>query len=78
MTTCNLATAIAQNNKKVLLVDADMRKPRIAGIFNKKTGKGLSQFLSGQAGYEEVVQQTDIENLSHPTARWGILEYLFN
>lgn len=64
VTTCNLAAAIAQNQKRVLLVDADMRLSRLHNIFNKKEAKGLSSFLLGKARYEDVVHGTDVENLS--------------
>ncbi|MDD2654206.1 MAG: polysaccharide biosynthesis tyrosine autokinase [Candidatus Omnitrophica bacterium] len=63
-TLCNLAIAMAQNQKKVLLVDADMRKPRLHEIFKNKNKAGLSSYLSGQAAFDELVQNTDIENLS--------------
>jgi len=48
----------------VLLVDADMRKPRLHTVFNKENEVGLSNFLSVQAKLEEVIQQTGIEHLS--------------
>jgi succinoglycan biosynthesis transport protein ExoP len=63
VTVCNLAVAIAQNQKRVLLVDADMRRPRLHGIFEIKDGKGLSSFLLGHAQYEELIQETGVENL---------------
>ncbi|MCK5178137.1 MAG: polysaccharide biosynthesis tyrosine autokinase [Candidatus Omnitrophica bacterium] len=63
-TACNLAIVMAQNNKKVLLVDADMRKPRLHQVFNTDINKGLSTYLSGQSSFEEVVCTTDIANLS--------------
>jgi len=63
-TVCNLGIAMAQNKKKVLLVDADMRKPRLHEVFKKDNTVGLSSFLSGQAGMEDIIQKTDIENIS--------------
>ncbi|MFC1709246.1 polysaccharide biosynthesis tyrosine autokinase [Candidatus Omnitrophota bacterium] len=63
MTLCNIGITMAQNRSRVLLVDADMRKPRLHKIFKKKTKIGLSSFLSGQSGFNEVVQETDINNL---------------
>lgn len=64
MTLCNLGIAIAQNRKKVLLVDADMRNPRVHEIFKTDMKNGFSTFLSGQADFDEVVKKTEIENLS--------------
>jgi len=63
-TVSNLAIAMAQNNKKVLLVDADMRKPRLHHVYEVDNKKGLSTYLSGQTSFEEIVHSTDIENLS--------------
>ena len=64
MTLCNLGIALAQNQKRVLLVDADMRKPRLHEVFKKPNDTGLSNYLAGQSGFQDVIQKTDIENLS--------------
>ena len=63
-TLCNLGIAIAQSGKRVLIVDADMRKPRLHGIFKSKNDIGLSAFLSTQAKADEIIQETDIKNVS--------------
>lgn len=63
MTLCNLGISLAQNHKKVLLIDADMRKPRLHDVFKKPNDKGLSNYLSGQAPLSEVIQKTAIDNL---------------
>lgn len=63
-TLCNLGIAIAQNQKKVLLVDSDMRKPRLHDVFGKPNDNGLSNFLAGQSKIGEVIQKTAIENIS--------------
>jgi len=63
-TLCNLGISMAQNNKKVLLVDADMRKPRLHNTFGVENKEGLSNFLSCQSGFDGIVQKTDIEGLS--------------
>ena len=63
-TVSNLAITMASGGNSVLLVDADMRKPRVHTIFNVKNSTGLSSFLTGQAELEEVVKKTDIPNLS--------------
>ena len=51
----NLAIAFSMMNKKVLLIDADMRKPVQHKCFEVKTNIGLSEVLSGQAKFEDVV-----------------------
>ncbi|MCK5162034.1 MAG: polysaccharide biosynthesis tyrosine autokinase, partial [Candidatus Aureabacteria bacterium] len=63
----NLGTVIAHTGKRVLLVDADMRKPNLHKVFRKKnrgknSEKGLSDFLSGRAEFKDLVQETEIEN----------------
>lgn len=64
ITLCNLGIAIAQNTQSVLLVDADMRKPRLHEAFSKDNNVGLSSFLSGQASFDGIVQRTGIDGLS--------------
>ena len=63
ITLCNLGIAISQNKKRVLLVDADMRKPRLHEAFAKENKEGLSSILSGQSSIDDVVKKTDIENV---------------
>lgn len=68
----NLAAAFAQINKKVLLVDIDMRKGRQYSLFNLRPRPGLSNFLSGvvdqdfvgeKENIQNYIQKTDVENL---------------
>lgn len=70
--TANLAVAFAQINKKVLIIDVDMRKGRQYSLFNLNPRPGLSNFLSGvvdsdfmldKDNIESYIQPTDIENL---------------
>lgn len=68
ITLCNLGIAMAQNNKKVLLIDSDMRKPRLHYLFNVKNDKGLSSVLSGQSELKDVIQKSEIENISLVTS----------
>ena len=66
--TTNLALMFAQSDAKVVLVDADIRKGRIAKYFKRKSAPGLSDYLSGQATLEEVIHNSHInENLSYIT-----------
>jgi capsular exopolysaccharide synthesis family protein len=64
LTACNLAITMAYSGNSVLLVDADMRKPRIHEVFKQEGDFGLSNFLTGQASLDEITKKTDIENLS--------------
>ncbi|HBT9116687.1 TPA: polysaccharide biosynthesis tyrosine autokinase [Klebsiella pneumoniae] len=52
----NLAAIIAQAGKKVLYIDADMRKGYIHNIFNKSNENGLSDYLSGKISYEKIIK----------------------
>ena len=59
----NLAALCAGLGKKVLLIDADLRKGRLHKEFGIKRGKGLSQILLGEASVDSVIQSTEVENL---------------
>lgn len=63
-TTANVAVAFAQSNKRVLLIDADLRKPSQHHIFGKSNRVGLTNVLFKQKLLEEVIQSTDTDNLS--------------
>lgn len=57
------AVSLAQIGKKVLLIDADIRKSVLASRYQmKKEVGGLSQYLSGQKKLEDVINRTDVEN----------------
>ena len=66
-TSANLAIAFAQLGKKVLLIDADMRKPTIHKLFSTHSTPGLSNILSGQDA-KDIIKSTDYENLYLITA----------
>lgn len=61
---CNLAITIAQSGARVVLVDADMRKPRLHQVFKKTQTHGLSHALTNSTDPVEFVTKTHIENLS--------------
>jgi capsular exopolysaccharide synthesis family protein len=65
---CNLGIVIAQGKNSVLLVDADMRKPRLHGVFKVKNDKGLSTFLLGKTDLEGVVRKTQVDGVSLVTS----------
>lgn len=58
----NLALSFGQNNKKVLLIDCDLRKPSVHKNFKMSNLSGLSELLLGRAELRDVVQQRN-ENL---------------
>jgi len=62
-TTMNLGIVFALSGKKVLIIGADMRKPKIYNDFDLTNDFGLSTYLSNSNTYDEVIQQTQIENL---------------
>jgi succinoglycan biosynthesis transport protein ExoP len=61
----NLAVSIAQSGKRVLLVDADMRRPRQHTTFGISSKEGFSTVLSGQSQWREVMYECEeIEGLT--------------
>lgn len=56
----NLAMATAQMNSKVLLIDADLRKPTIHRFLKLDQKVGLSTALGGFSAFEDVIKKTDI------------------
>ncbi len=55
VTSANMATTLAETENKVLLIDADMRKPVQHKNFRLKNKEGLSTILSGEKSFEECV-----------------------
>jgi capsular exopolysaccharide synthesis family protein len=61
-TIANIAISFAQLGGKILVIDADLRKPRLHKIFKVRNLRGLSSYLTSKATLEEIVQKTAIEN----------------
>lgn len=59
----NLAISFSKMEKKVLLIDADMRRPNIHNIFKLNNEFGLSNVISKMASFEDAVQHNVISNL---------------
>jgi capsular exopolysaccharide synthesis family protein len=53
---CNLAIAFAEAGKRVMLIDADLRRPRMADYMGIEGAVGLTNVLAGQARLRDVVQ----------------------
>lgn len=65
--TANLAITLAQANKRVILVDSDIRKPRLHKVFELENTMGLSDYLRNSSD-GLYIRKTNIENLSIVTA----------
>ena len=59
----NLAAVLAQSGKKVLIIDADMRKGYLQTQFGLKWDDGLSDYLSGRLNLEQITKPSKIEGL---------------
>lgn len=59
----NLATILAQSNKRVLIIDGDMRRGYLHKYFNHDNQSGLAEYLNGQQTPENIVKSTDVPHL---------------
>lgn len=62
-TTINLAVAYAQAEKKVLIIDADLRKPTLHHSFHVANRQGLTNVLTGQSELSSVIVSSELDNL---------------
>lgn len=62
-TSANLAITFAQQGHRVLLIDCDMRRPRVHKIFRERQDRGLSEVLLGEAVSAEATRKTGIDGL---------------
>ena len=61
----NLAVSFAQLEKRVLLIDCDLRSPKIHKIFDMDKGDGISELLaSADTSVDKYIKKTDLPNLS--------------
>jgi capsular exopolysaccharide synthesis family protein len=55
----NLSYLLGQKNKKVILLDLDLRKPKMQRVFNVPNKDGLTDYLSGKISYEKLIQHSE-------------------
>ncbi|HYE18465.1 MAG TPA: polysaccharide biosynthesis tyrosine autokinase [Tepidisphaeraceae bacterium] len=65
---CNLAAGLALNGRRILLVDANFRRPEIHKVFGLPNGQGFSDVLNAVAAFDEVLRETQVPNLAVMTA----------
>jgi succinoglycan biosynthesis transport protein ExoP len=63
-TACNLATSWAKSGLRILVVDADLRRPSQHRLFGVENRLGLGNYLKGEATLDEVIHPTSVSNLS--------------
>ncbi|OTG66904.1 tyrosine protein kinase [Acinetobacter sp. ANC 4470] len=59
----NLATILAQSNKRVLIIDADLRRGYLHKYFNQDYQPGLAEYLNGQSELSQVIKSTEVSGL---------------
>ncbi|MDG5815738.1 polysaccharide biosynthesis tyrosine autokinase [Chitinispirillales bacterium ANBcel5] len=59
----NLAISFAMDGKKVILIDADLRRSHLHHLFNVPADTGLSEYLFAQKDCDEIIKGTEYENL---------------
>lgn len=60
----NLATILAQSDKRVLIIDADLRRGYLHKYFNYDTQPGLTEFLNGEQTLDAIIRMTEVPGLS--------------
>lgn len=60
----NLAISYSRAGRRTMLVDTDLRRPRVHRLFSLSNGRGLTGLLTGQCRLEEAIIPSGLENLS--------------
>lgn len=67
----NYAVSCAVNNKKTIIIDCDIRRPRVDNAFDMPSGKGLLSYLREEIELDKAIRKTKIENLDIMTTSEG-------
>src|SRR5262249_8290058 len=74
MTACHLAASLARAGRRTLLVDGDLRRPVVHGVFDIPASPGLAELLRGEANVDQALQPTSLPTFSIlPAGRWDPL-----
>jgi capsular exopolysaccharide synthesis family protein len=60
----SLGTVLAKSGAKTLIIDCDLRRPRIARAFGLSATSGLTNVLVGELSLDDAIRSSDVENLS--------------
>ena len=63
-TIANLAITLAQQENKVLIIDADLRRPKVHKVFDVENDQGLTEILVNKVDAKSLIKETFVENLS--------------
>lgn len=64
----NIAGSFAQANRKTVLLDCDLRKPRMHTVFKTERFPGFTDYFFGQAKFEDIIHHSEVGNLDFITA----------
>ncbi|HSW54530.1 MAG TPA: polysaccharide biosynthesis tyrosine autokinase [Ignavibacteriaceae bacterium] len=64
----NLAGSYAQSGKRTILIDSDLRRPRMHSVMSVNKQPGLSDYLTKKSKLDEIIRKTRINNLNYITA----------
>lgn len=59
----NLAIALAQDGRRVAILDCDLRKPRLHEVFEIDNHPGLTSYLAGNCSMADILKPTEVDNL---------------
>ncbi len=68
MVAINLASSFARDDKRTIIIDCDLRKPRLHSIMGDSVTPGLSDYLFGRTTKENIVRTSKLAKLDYVTA----------
>lgn len=63
----NIAGSFAQTNKKTVVLDCDLRKPRMHNVFNSERYPGFTDYFLGNESFESIINHSELPNLDFIT-----------